>query len=507
MVWLISTFPLLGLEQIVMRPISVSAREFGDKYHRHAASTQSFIVFDRTVGAHEPFRHLCLSNSVFVQYHRYWLGSDFQSDRADYFKGNQAVIQDFLNKVVAVYQFEIERQTAISPVLSHLLDVESDSQSTCISDRSSAGQRQKRSWSLPDQAFWRQSSQSGSSRSARATTAAKRGDREQLVLIVEYKNEFGNPLPQSALSYYLNWLNLNEDCKLARVAPGFIVCIAGPMLTIAGVFFNAGRVNTSIIYQRSLQSATLISPRDHMELAAALFALRRCLALLLTTDAGFDYDGTKSLTVPFIQHAEQIPSSGDFIPSFLPSPLELGQSRDYLQFQLSELLVEDKWNIFLAQQGNQTVVVKFVWQYNVEAHRMLAKAGHAPQLLGFSRLSDQLSVVVMEYLGGDRFCSINDAPSHVLDDLQDMLKSNQVFHGDIRSPNILFDKDAQRAVLLDFDWAATSGCPRVYPACLNLTAFPDDFRPGDVITHDHDRTMIEKLKQALRETNGQGTDP
>jgi hypothetical protein len=115
---------------------------------------------------------------------------------------------------------------------------------------------------------------------------------------------------------------------------------------------------------------------------------------------------------------------------------------------------------FLAKIVNgdkaKKVVVKFVAQYGMDVHRYLADRGFAPQLYYFGRLdgtkehtASGMQMVDMEYID-----SKTTAPSDAYDKIAKILTAlhpkGYVF-GDLRQPNILFDK-TDKAFLVDFNW-------------------------------------------------------
>ncbi|PVF98512.1 hypothetical protein CPB86DRAFT_356865 [Serendipita vermifera] len=140
---------------------------------------------------------------------------------------------------------------------------------------------------------------------------------------------------------------------------------------------------------------------------------------------------------------------------------------------------------FSASVSSQTAFVKiFFGSYGLEVHRILAKEGMAPKLLG--SLTDQHgpTMVVMEMLAKSEWISLDEfsqtpkwqepavrlAISQRLWEIQKKLRDTDYVHGDMRPKNIMVKKSDENVVILvGFDCAGRVGEAK-YPR-----------RPGDEI--------------------------
>ncbi|KAG8891934.1 hypothetical protein FRB99_003232 [Tulasnella sp. 403] len=147
----------------------------------------------------------------------------------------------------------------------------------------------------------------------------------------------------------------------------------------------------------------------------------------------------------------------------------------------------------------QRIVVKFVKQYNAEAHRILADEGLAPKLLycGLEDLNGAryggLAMVVMEFVDGDSFSP--QLKTAVADDLKravEILHGKDLVFGDLREPNIVVDKEG-KVKHFDFDWCAPDGKGR-YTLDLNPHGgWAPDVEDGGVMRKSHDTVLLNKL--------------
>ena len=67
-------------------------------------------------------------------------------------------------------------------------------------------------------------------------------------------------------------------------------------------------------------------------------------------------------------------------------------------------------------------------------------------------------------------------------------------HGDIRNTNVMVKKDGEGFYLIDFDWAGEYPDAK-YPMHINRETItrPDGATDGEIITKEHDMTMIDGL--------------
>jgi serine/threonine protein kinase len=207
--------------------------------------------------------------------------------------------------------------------------------------------------------------------------------------------------------------------------------------------------------------------------------------------------------------------------------------------------------IYLAEITNRDraatgdhVVVKFVSSYGEKAHEFLAHQGRAPTLrycgplckeTGLSNdfpgpaqsappglhLRSNMRMVVMDYIDA---LPQKEAPQDACEQIRKVLTAlhtNGFVFGDLRPPNILFDKD-KKVKLIDFDWSGRfdmkdsnnlvdglqeqsngnmdraevgDGPYAHYP--LQMSTIPDMWAPGmkplAPIRPQHDRMMMDKL--------------
>jgi tRNA A-37 threonylcarbamoyl transferase component Bud32 len=101
----------------------------------------------------------------------------------------------------------------------------------------------------------------------------------------------------------------------------------------------------------------------------------------------------------------------------------------------------------VATYNDGPVLIKFCQNYHGNAHRIIAKAGYAPQLFFCKRLLGGVVMVIVELVNGrdafHHFGSTKTIPSTVLDNVKaaiSILHSTNFVFGDMRRPNILVKK-------------------------------------------------------------------
>lgn len=143
--------------------------------------------------------------------------------------------------------------------------------------------------------------------------------------------------------------------------------------------------------------------------------------------------------------------------------------------------------------------VKFVQQYNVTAHKLLAKIALAPQLLHCSEVANgQFRMVVMDFVEGEtayeRFGATQKVADPIVEQVKraiDELHQNPLVFGDLRRPNVVIMKDG-KAKLVDFDWCGEDGKGR-YPPTLNDPSsinWHADVKRDGIMSKVHDEHMI-----------------
>ena len=187
-------------------------------------------------------------------------------------------------------------------------------------------------------------------------------------------------------------------------------------------------------------------------------------------------------------------------PRFFPHPTRFKEYRAEADAELKWTEFEyidspcagltDVTFIAKVKSSDRKLVIKFVEQYGVEAHQLLADAGMAPRLLYCGLLDGKCDVrnagsrtrvnttsgglhacpvdmVVMEYIEGDTVDKIAVLPKDIREKTEkaiQKLHDGQFVFGDLRGPNVMVSED--KVFLIDFDWAGKVNEAR-YP--LNLS--------------------------------------
>ena len=115
------------------------------------------------------------------------------------------------------------------------------------------------------------------------------------------------------------------------------------------------------------------------------------------------------------------------------------------------------------RHSDQTVVIKFARIYDAGGHRLLADAGHAPELLYYSieDLGGLIVVVTGCVLGetAHKRYGINPLPQAIFNQVEDampVLHAENIVFGDLRPPNIMVTEQ-ERVMPIDFDWCGARG--------------------------------------------------
>ncbi|RDX42408.1 hypothetical protein OH76DRAFT_1411175 [Lentinus brumalis] len=147
----------------------------------------------------------------------------------------------------------------------------------------------------------------------------------------------------------------------------------------------------------------------------------------------------------------------------------------------------------------RTFIVKFTPAYGADAHRLLAEADLAPDLLyagspyafpGYTRWT----MAVMEKCdGGHVLWDVAGEPiRQQVRDAVRLLHEHGFVHGDLRSQNIMLDRSLRLRVI-DFDWAGKEGTAR-YPMDLSPDIpWPAEARPGALIMKEHDDYWVRHV--------------
>ncbi|TDL20575.1 hypothetical protein BD410DRAFT_821803 [Rickenella mellea] len=150
---------------------------------------------------------------------------------------------------------------------------------------------------------------------------------------------------------------------------------------------------------------------------------------------------------------------------------------------------------------NHEVVVKFTARYSEEAHRLLAEAQLAPALHYCGRVVGDLFMIVMDRVDGTSIWQLKQdktpIPSVVPTKVEEavrILHDNNIVHGDLRDPNILYSASSNSVMLVDFDWPGKHGVCR-YPATLNRSAnWAQGVGPYETMLKEHDSWQVKRLQ-------------
>ena len=228
-------------------------------------------------------------------------------------------------------------------------------------------------------------------------------------------------------------------------------------------------------------------------LSNVFFALRRSLERL-----GAYYDGVRPST-----HATQ--GGFRFFPS-ITTYIEYGET---VRFQYSGFLERSNACVTLRartlRQPCKDIVVKFVDNYGLKAHKILAAKGLAPKLFyhgtpNFERDGPSYGkyrMVVMEYIEGKTFLNAKDAVNRedVRNQIREALKllhDDGLVFGDLRPPNVMITND-DKVKLVDFNWAGEDSQAR-YPYLISSQiAWAPGVKRYAVMKKEHDLYMLEQL--------------
>jgi len=164
--------------------------------------------------------------------------------------------------------------------------------------------------------------------------------------------------------------------------------------------------------------------------------------------------------------------------------------------------IDESRRIFFAKTiDDETVCIKFAYQYSKDAHEFCASMGFAPALRGFEQLASGWYMVVMENIGDDwRTLYSLSAPYTHFEDIRcklGCLHEAGYVHGDFRDTNILVKEDGSEGFkLIDFEWSGKAGSIR-YPNSVNRKDFwrPAGAEDGQLIRPEHDMEMLETLQR------------
>ncbi|KAG6377490.1 hypothetical protein JVT61DRAFT_15298 [Boletus reticuloceps] len=284
------------------------------------------------------------------------------------------------------------------------------------------------------------------------------------LVVTEDKNEFGDggsdPSVQAAFSFQrIICQEENEEIRLRCCCPAFMIAHAGPWLAIMG-----GIIPGDCIVQRLTDFFWIPVHSTHddnqfLRIARIFYALRESIECLDSW-----YKDTVNKVPPF-KLSFRVPH-----PRFFPSPNAYRDGDNLVRFEYQEPLELDvscvTYRAKTLGDNPKDIVVKFVTSYGADAHREMALAGLAPELLYYGEINVEpgmssygdLRMVVMEYVDG---LTLNKAweQRKVPQSFQsDLCKAFQHLHdagyvyGDLRQPNVMIMREG-KVQLIDFDWA------------------------------------------------------
>ena len=285
-------------------------------------------------------------------------------------------------------------------------------------------------------------------------------------------------------------------------------------MSLAGCYlFLQGAIYTDRLIVQNLCDPVYFG-RDNIFDAPSLWKLTHLFECLVHLING--------LATYYARLADQLANS--VLPRDLPALLEQEPDDDHERFapaatcvrdedgkpihlKYGQTLRKDTWGTTYRAQTDtgKTVVVKFVQQYGIDAHRYLANLGYAPQVLYFGNVyPDTIKrplrprMVIMEYIDGESAFTATLTASQclALRDAITVMHEQNFVHGDLRPPNVHIGKDG-KVYVLDFDWAGLVG-KAFYPFSLaenndwplQVNAHLNDMLP---VTKEHDIYMLDRL--------------
>ncbi|KIP01592.1 hypothetical protein PHLGIDRAFT_131192 [Phlebiopsis gigantea 11061_1 CR5-6] len=327
---------------------------------------------------------------------------------------------------------------------------------------------------------------------------------ETLVAIVQLKNEIGagdcDPLTQAECTY-VNMVTSPAYTHLRKVSccPVFLVGICGPYLVVGGAVFAHRLVSQRLTDYISLVPLAGECGRSPVETAtrrvAKLWrALKTCVGDLKTYYGSLELPADARHRKPSSQPGAEV-----FIGPYLTT-LEAEDGRTVRLTYEAHLAPDypDKAIFRATMDARHPVVVKFVYGYCGEAHRLLADLAVplAPRLHHCGPRADAggLVVVVMDYVEPARDQRFTAAHAQALRTAMKALHAGGLVHGDLRRPNMLL-KNAEELMVIDFDWSGREGKVR-YPVDVSLRkdmGWHEGVGRGAAIEKAHDEHLVELL--------------
>ncbi|KAH9927084.1 uncharacterized protein BXZ73DRAFT_49048, partial [Epithele typhae] len=319
------------------------------------------------------------------------------------------------------------------------------------------------------------------------------------VIELDIEDGYGGRIAQSTyIDYYRSPPKIiSHSCSV----PSFLIGIAGPRMSIFGA-----TIARQPIVQRLTRDLWLA--RDHplddavlLENARVLYALARGLESLRAFYATLGPLPTpESETARFFPLATRFRDAGGRVVAFTYVGMLNSTDGSATVFRA---------RIDADEPGHRDVVVKFVSHYGADAHRLLADAKLAPQLLycGDVWVEEPRyhghKMVVMEYVEGVvAFCSHqqNAALPEVTRAIG-LLHAGKMVLGYVHGHNVLllpgWEENAKDKVrIIGFDWAGRVGEAR-YPCRLPKQVFAvDGVKEYGFIDPAHDTGMLASFCSA-----------
>jgi hypothetical protein len=205
----------------------------------------------------------------------------------------------------------------------------------------------------------------------------------------------------------------------------------------------------------------------YVQIAKVLYVICHCIGRLSSYYATVQ----PSTTEPNSEHPQFFPS----ITSYRDEATSLTHSFRYIH----SLDQHASCMTFLANAGGTYIVVKFVKQYGIAAHRHLAKGNFAPQVMYCGPVDESpgapsycgYQMVVMEWIDGTLAAHVvtgelpGDFVAQVREAMTSLHSIDHVF-GDLRRQNIMINRNG-KVKMVDFDWSGLHDTAR-YPVNINM---------------------------------------
>lgn len=284
-----------------------------------------------------------------------------------------------------------------------------------------------------------------------------------------------------------------EKIRNLTCCPTFLIASGGPWITILGAVFTDRVLVQRLTDFTWLGIDTAIHNSRCPPLANVFFALRRSLAKLKAY-----YDGVRP---------NPDATQGGF--RFFPSITTYIENAETVHFQYLGFLERSNACATLRARTRtepcKDIVVKFVDNYGLKAHNILAAKGLAPKLLYHGMPSFEHDVpsygkyqmVVMEYIEGRTFFIAKDTVDredikNQIREALELLHDNDLVFGDLRPPNVMITNE-NKVKLVDFNWAGEDGQAR-YPYLISSQiAWAPGVKRYSIMKKEHDLHMLDQL--------------